>query len=652
MGVAIPMNRRILAVFIAVCVAATGLAVLVALSVSPPTGLVAFRDYSELTAYLDRTVGQRYAATNGGWSFGGGLLSGPAAPTAPPAEGDYSGTNVQVAGIDELDSMKTDGSYLYLASAQDVAIVRAVPAGDLAVVARVPAAVPRDASANVSDAWVAGLFVLDDRLIVVASSGYYRYDYGMGVPTLTNSVAPSLVAPWGAYGGETLVSVYGIEDPTHPNLLETYEVSGTVVTGRLIPPFVYLVISEPVLQVNGTYLIPSACDDRGCETLPPESIYYDPSANEAGSFSNLLAFDAVTGHQNLLSVVTGYTSTVYMSFDALYLTYTKWNAVSPGPVFFGAPTTSSNTWTTIHKVRVNGTAMEAVAHADVPGTLLNQFSLDESKGYLRVFTTVDHWSEDTFSQDNNLYVLNGDLAQVGSLEGIAPGEQIHSTRFVGDRAYLVTFEKIDPLFVIDVSDPTAPRILGELHIPGYSDYLHPLDEDHLLGIGKDTENATEGDFSWYQGLKIAVFNVSDVTNPVQSTEYIIGDRGTNSDVLYDHKAFLSIPSRGLVVLPVELAIINASQYPDPLPPWAYGEIVWQGAYVLSVSLTDGISLYGRVTHGNGTVDPYYGRYLDYRFAIHRSVYIGDVLYTVSPAMVKANALADLSEIASVVYESV
>ena len=134
------------------------------------------------------------------------------------------------------------------------------------------------------------------------------------------------------------------------------------------------------------------------------------------------------------------------------------------------------------------------------------------------------------------------------------------------------------------------------------------------------------------------------------SQYIIGDRGTNSDVLSDHKAFLSIPSRGLAVIPVDLAIINASQYPEPLPPWAYGEVVWQGAYVLSLSLSDGIGLHGRVTHQNGTPDPYKGVYLDYRYAIHRSLYIGDVLYTISQAMVKANALVDLSDLASVVYE--
>ncbi len=639
------MKRRMIALFLALCVAATSLTLIVAVSLAPPQGLTPFHSYSELAAYLDRVWGQGYAYFRNG---SGGLLTGPAAPAEG---GDYSGTNVQVAGIDELDTVKTDGSHLYLAGDADVAIVRAVPAGDLAVVARVPAAAGANASVNVSAARVTGLFVVDQKLIVVASSGdVYPIDYVGGAPSSPVVGAPVLVAPWGGTGGDTLVSVYDVEDPAHPSLLRTYEVSGSAMTGRMIPPFVYLVINQPVVKVNGTYVVPSTCDGSGCEAVSPESIRYDPSANEAGSFTNLFAFDVDTGAEDLLSVVTGYASTVYMSFESLYLTYTKWSEGAAGPVLFGAATAPASVWTTIHKVRLAGTAMEAVAHADVPGTLLNQFSLDEKDGYLRVFTTVLRWSEDTFSRDNGLYVLDGALARVGSIEHIAPGENIHSARFLGNRAYLVTFEKTDPLFVIDMSVPTAPKILGELKIPGYSDYLHPIDEDHLLGIGKDTANATEGDFSWYQGLKIALFNVSDVAHPMEMSQYIIGDRGTSSDVLSDHKAFLSIPARGLAVIPVDLAIINASQYPDPLPPWAYGEVVWQGAYVLSVDLSGGIGLHGRVTHQNGTADPSRGVYLDYRYAVHRSLYIGDVLYTISQAMVKANALADLSGLASVVYE--
>src|SRR3990172_5469039 len=241
------MKRRMIALFLALCVAAAGLALLVPVSVAPPQGLTSFRSYSELTAYLDRVQGRGYAYFRDG---SGGLLTGPA---APGAGGEYSGTNVQVAGIDELDTVKTDGSYLYLAGDRDVAIVRAVPASDLAVVARIPSAVGANASVNVSAAQVTGLFVVGQKLIVVASSGYsYPIDYVRGAPSSPVVGAPVLIAPWGGTGGDTLVSVYGVEDPAHPRLLRTYEVSGSPVTGRLIPPFVYLVINQPVVKVNGT----------------------------------------------------------------------------------------------------------------------------------------------------------------------------------------------------------------------------------------------------------------------------------------------------------------------------------------------------------------------------------------------------------------
>ena len=234
------MKRRMIALFLALCVAAAGLALLVAVSVAPPQGLTSFRSYSELTAYLDRVQGRGYAYFRDG---SGGLLTGPA---APGAGGDYSGTNVQVAGIDELDTVKTDGSYLYLAGDRDVAIVRAVPASDLAVVARIPSAVGANASVDVSAARVTGLFVVNQKLIVVASSGYsYPIDYVRGAPSSTVVGAPVLIAPWGGTGGDTLVSVYGVEDPAHPSLLRTYQISGSPMTGRLIPPFVYLVINQP-----------------------------------------------------------------------------------------------------------------------------------------------------------------------------------------------------------------------------------------------------------------------------------------------------------------------------------------------------------------------------------------------------------------------
>jgi hypothetical protein len=233
-----------------------------------------------------------------------------------------------------------------------------------------------------------------------------------------------------------------------------------------------------------------------------------------------------------------------------------------------------------------------------------------------------------------------DLEIVGKIESIAPGEKIYSARFMGDTFYLVIFRKIDPLFVIDLSNPYNPKILGELEITGYSDYLHLYDENHVIGVGKETIAADEGDFSWYQGVKISLFDVTDMSEPKELAKFEIGDRGTDSPVLRDHKAFLFDKEKNLLVIPVAVAKIDESQYPNGVPPYTQGEIIWQGAYVftLSLEIEEKILLKGTITHvENGNVH-------DTSHHITRTLYIGEVLYTISDSKIKMNSLADLSEI--------
>ncbi|MGD8566086.1 MAG: beta-propeller domain-containing protein, partial [Candidatus Bathyarchaeota archaeon] len=292
--------------------------------------------------------------------------------------------------------------------------------------------------------------------------------------------------------------------------------------------------------------------------------------------------------------------------------------------------------TTIYRIRVQGANMTCEAKGTVPGRERNQFSMDEYDDHFRIETTT--WSSD-WKEQTNLYVLDMNLSIVGKLEGLAPGEDFHSARFMGNRAYFVTFKKIDPLFVIDLSQPNKPSVLGELHIPGYSDYLHPYDETHLIGVGKHTVEADQGNFAWYQGIKISLFDVSNVTNPIQMDNVTIGDRGSDSPVLYDHKAFLFDRSRTLLIIPILEAKINHSNYGDEVPDWAYGEPVWQGAYVFDVSLFHGFLLEGRITHLEKGMSVH-----EESFWIKRSAYIENILYTISESKVGLNKLDDLSPI--------
>jgi hypothetical protein len=284
--------------------------------------------------------------------------------------------------------------------------------------------------------------------------------------------------------------------------------------------------------------------------------------------------------------------------------------------------------------------IEAAAQGSVPGFLLNQFSLDENKGYLRVATTS--WDNDV--QANNVYVLDSTMAVVGKIEGMAPGEKIYSARFMGDTAYIVTFKKVDPLFVINLTDPRDPETLGWLKTPGFSDYLQPLDQTHVLGIGKDAAASETGDFAWYQGMKLSVFDVTNLTSPVETSTFYIGDRGTTSPALSDQKAVLYDASRNLLVIPVTVAKVDASQYGGQPPTSAYGTPVWQGAYVLNVSPEGGISLNGTVSHIAGKLNQ---NSADYNLYIQRTLTIGEFLYTISDGLVRVSSLQGLGTVASV-----
>jgi len=193
------------------------------------------------------------------------------------------------------------------------------------------------------------------------------------------------------------------------------------------------------------------------------------------------------------------------------------------------------------------------------------------------------------------------------------------------------------LFVIDLEDPENPEVLGKLKIPGYSDYLHPYDENHIIGIGKEAVEAEDEnrDFAWYQGVKVAIFDVTDVENPVELHKVVIGDRGTDSEILRDHKAFLFDREKELMVLPITLAEIQGEKTRDN----QHGDITFQGAYVYNINLDDGFELKGRITHyGETEVADKSGHYWYGNRNIRRSLYMDNTLYTISNEAVKANDL--------------
>jgi len=446
----------------------------------------------------------------------------------------------------------------------------------------------------------------------------------------------------------TSIKVYDISNKQNPVLTRNFSVDGNYFSSRMIGDYVYVVTTQYAVFIETNVFLPRVHSDNETEAIAPDDIYYYNFTDSSYSFTTIVALNIKNDAQAPTheTILLGATSTIYVSQNNIYLTF------------------PNHTWkenetmkTSIQRISINKQAINFAAQGEVPGYVLNQFSMDEHNGYFRIATTVYNYVWRTFADEatveeakdkNNVYVLDMNLNVVGKLEDLAPGEQIYSARFMGNRLYLVTFRNIDPLFVIDLSSPTAPRVLGQLKVTGYSGYLHPYDENHIIGIGKETEYDAEQDFSWYQGVKISLFDVSDVSNPVEIAKYEIGDRGTDSPVLWDHKALLFDKEKNLLVLPVMETKMDPSQNEgEIIYSWAYGEFVWQGAYVFDISL-NGLKLRGRITHMEDNADLlkrgyYFGSY----YSVQRSLYIGNVLYTISGMKVKMNNLNTLAEINTV-----
>jgi inhibitor of cysteine peptidase len=314
--------------------------------------------------------------------------------------------------------------------------------------------------------------------------------------------------------------------------------------------------------------------------------------------------------------LTGQTTTMYVSLNNMYLVVPNTNVW-----ILSVDGEEPREDTMIFRIALNQEKVVAMAEGAVSGYVLNQFSMDEYNGYFRVTTTTSEWWVDGVSK-NHLYILNMSLNIVGEIneEYLAPGERIYSTRFMGDRCYLVTFRQIDPFFVIDVATPTEPKVLGYLKIPGFSGYLHPYDENHVIGIGKEDNN-----------VKLSLFDVTDVTAPTELAKYIVQADYSDSPVLYDHKALLFDKQKQLLAIPVSTNIYGIRDGNTGY---------WQGAYVFNISLEQGFTHEGNITHQN------FNSQYDYDLQVRRILYIGNdisnvVLYTVSNSKVKMNDLESL-----------
>jgi len=607
-------------------------------------------------------------------------MEGPVAvPMPAPAEAggssqsklDYSETNVQVQGVDEADILKSDGNYIYTVTENVLYIVRAYPGEEAEVVATI----------DFEDNWPTSLFINGDSMAVFGN--YYddtlfeKIDFrpaqGMtffNIYDISDRSNPVLAKEYkfeGNYTNARMVNewvyfvvgnwpVFRADYPT-PVIFEGSEIRAMPVTDIFYFDIPYR--SPHLVTVHAINMVsPSeAVESKSVAVEGGQNLYmsqnnifitYTEYINE-DEFRNEILRDILNpkltaADKELIEKIKATDDDVLSQYEKenkimqVYWSYLDYIPYDEQELIWDQVDEQLQQklkefeyfeFTIINRIRVSGSDINVQANGKVPGHIINQFSLDEDvqNGVLRIATTVSsRWSrfgERNWESINNVYTLDANLNVIGELEGLAETEQIYSTRFMGDKLYMVTFRQVDPFFVIDLSDPTNIRELGELKIPGFSRYLHPYDENTIIGIGQD---ATETGRT--TGLKISLFDVSDFTNPKEIAKYVSDDRYTDSSAMYEHKAFLFSKEKELMVIPI----------------YSYG---WEdergrsrddynGALVFKIT-KDEIELRDLINHAEGWLG---GK--GYGPQVERSLYIEDLLYTKSPYLLKINELDDLS----------
>lgn len=484
--------------------------------------------------------------------------------TAPAdnAPAQHSETNLRDENADEADVVKTDGRYVYVLSSEDktdgyewerdsvVRIADAGSPGNVTSVSCVSAYTPKDGfTAEIND------FYLSGGKLVVIESIREKYDYGFygrtagsddETGTTDNIVFKETAECW-ADDQYTAAVIYDVADPSAP-LLENYIAQkGYYVDSRITGGRIILISNDYVDtysvwngDLDGCVCIPSVVTKEGEKYLPPENIIAADTEEE--SYLNITSADLQdsSAEPSSLSILGG-GSDVYCTADTLYVAKQNYSWSNAKSFDLPGGERKYSSWTKIFRFGISDGSLVYTGGGDIPGTTEGSFSMDEYGGYFRIAVSTQLQNNGEFSQGSAVFVLDGDFNITGAIPELKAGESVYGVRFSGDTAYVVTFYQTDPLFVLDMSDPAAPRETGKLEMPGFSDYLHPVGDGLLAGVGSDgDENGTNG------GTKLSLFDVSDPKNPVEKGKIAIADSWLYN---FSSRAFLAGPG-GLYGYPV------------------------------------------------------------------------------------------------------
>lgn len=543
---------------------------------------------------------------------------------------DYSTTNIQVENVDEADIVKTDGDYIYSISEDNVIITDVKDPKQPKVVATIKSEdddIPED------------IILYKDKLVVISTKGNQtqRYYYNNRM--------------------NTVVKIYNITSREKPVLTKSYEMYEPYYTSRCIDNVLYVISSGNLRKEDDKIVVGYNEDNMEKEMSIDKIKYLKDVKTTKQTLISTVDLNNETADIKLDSYLMNI-SNAYVSENAIYLLNQKYNNDSKIPIkllfgfkgVFGLEDyyemdSESGYYTEIYKFDIKEN-VEYKAKTKVKGKTINQYSLDEKDNHLRIALYDNDGSR--------VAIFDEDLKQIGISDNVAKGEKMYSSRFIGDKVYFVTYKTIDPLFVMDLSNETKPKVLGKLKIPGYSTYLHPYDENHIIGIGMETKEVINRNSNGkvisttakVVGMKMALFDVSNVNSPVQISSVVIGDSRTTSAILTNPKALLFSKEKSLIAIPVnnysqDFEVTSSNNYETMINNYTkYGKPYnAEGYFVYNINVQDGFKLKGVITHEKTNATYYYSN-----SKLLRGLYIDNNLYTVSETMIKVNELDSLKAV--------
>lgn len=604
-----------------------------------------------------------------------------------------SGTNNQVLGVDEADFVKNDTKYIYLLSDGYFHIYNAWPADQTHEIAKVKIeGAARKLFVEGNRALIYSS--LPPRVAEAPFPDWAETSGAANAKVSSSSVSPD----YGSYrectygydcqftgdGRPTKITILDITQRSQPKLVRELKFSGSLLSARRVGESVFTVVSDmAVLFPNISYwpalknwsycgaaipeadivdafealreanekiilstpidtLLPAILDEvqpqygSTSQKMPLKSCsgFYKASVEDGGQFTTIVALKLTEQEDVSTSTIISRPGAVYASGDALYMAVTRAQSV------YDVYETSANDLheaSAVHKFLLDAVKAKTnyLASGIVKGHVLNQFALDEHNGHLRIATTTGRVPQDDVHSTLTVLKQNGEVLEpAGIVDGLAPSEDIRSVRFDGDRGFIVTFKKTDPLFVIDLSKPSLPKVLAELKIPGFSTYMQMMDKNHLLSIGYDADD--QGSFAWFTGVLLQIFDISDPSDPVRTHKYVIGTRGSTSEALTNHLAFNYFAPKGVLALPMTICEGGSGS------GGSFGDtMTFSGLMVFNVSADTGFSQRGQVPHPLGPEATCYNWWTQASSQVKRSIIMDDYIYSISSSLMKVNHLDHL-----------